>query len=81
MIAPLLIVQRVANKNALTGNVIISGSVGLLNNGGQGKFTGGSGILLGGSPMRSGMNRSGTNSSGEPGVWVNTTIHFHRDKV
>jgi len=80
VIAPLLIVHRVASKSALTSTAIVSGNVGLFKNGGRGKFTGDSGVLPGGSPMRSGMDWGGMNS-GELEVWVETTVDFHWEKV
>ena len=75
MIAPLLVIQRVADKSALTSDSVASphSSEFKARNGGQ--WTGDSGTL----PTVDSMhlaNRKGKNS-GELGVGVTTTIDFH----
>jgi len=79
VIAPLLIIRRVANQSALTTNTIISGHVPSLSLRGRGKSLGSSGTLSGEYHMGSADKRG--KSSGELGVEVETTIDFHRDKV
>jgi len=79
VIAPLLIIQRVANQNALTSNTITSGNTGSFNMRSRGKSTGSNGTLPSGYRMSS-VDKYG-NNSGELGVGVETTIDLRRDKV
>ena len=79
MIAPLLIIQRVADKSALTSDAIVSGSVSSLKTGSQEELTSGN-DALGGYSMSS-EGKRGINSSGKLGVVVETAINFHRDVV
>ena len=76
MIAPLLIVQRVANRSALTSHTINAGHVGLFNPRRQGGPTGGDGTPLGGYLMSS---AGGYGKSRSDGVTVETTIDLHPD--
>ena len=75
MIAPLLIIKRVANRSALAGSIVVTGTVGSL------KF--GSGGSRGGGPLPSGSSSSLVDSceksSGEPGIGVGATIDLHQD--
>ena len=79
MIAPLLIIQRVADQSALTSTTIASRSTASLNVGSRlGKTTNGSGTLAtgGGYPM----DKYGGGSA-DLGVGVETTVDLHQDKV
>ena len=76
MIAPLLIIQRVADQSALTSTTIASRSTASLNTGIRGKTTNGSGTLAGGYAM----DKYG-GASGDLGVGVETTVDLHQDKV
>ena len=79
VIAPLLIIQRVANRSALTRNTIASGRVSEFKVRTQGEFSGG-GAPPGGDRMSSAGER-GTNS-GEIEVGVQTRdINFHQDEI
>ena len=75
VIAPLLVIQRVADKSALTSDSVVSAHFSELiaRNGGQ--LTAGGDTLPGGDPMRS-ANRNEKNS-GELEVGVTATIDFH----
>ena len=53
VIAPLLIIQRVANQNALTGETAVSAQISEFRARSGGQSTAGSGIILDGDPMRS----------------------------
>ena len=78
MIAPLLIIQRVADQSALTSTTIASRSTASLNIGSRGgKTTNGSGTLAGGGYA---MDKYG-GGSGDLGVGVQTTVDLHQDKV
>ena len=76
MIAPLLIIKRVANRSALTGSIVVTGTVGSL------KFRSGEGSV-GGGPLPSESSTSSAeswrNDSGEFGVGVGATIDLHLD--
>ena len=78
MIAALLILKRVANRSALTGSIVITGTISSL------KFRSG-GVSTGGSPLPSGSSVSSvdTNScekgSGVLGVGVGATVDLHQD--
>jgi len=79
VIAPFLIIQRVANQSALTSNSVATGNPGSFNFRSRGRTTDGSGTLSGGYPMDS-ADKYGK-SSGELGIGVNTTLEFHQDKT
>jgi len=76
VIAPLLIIKRVANRNALTGSIIVTGTVSSLKFGNGGGLTG-DGALPGGHSMST-ADSCGLNS-GELGVGVGTAVDLHRD--
>jgi len=77
VIAPFLIIQRVANQSALTSTTIASRSTASLNIGSsRGKTTNGSGTLAVGYAM----DKFGK-SSGDLGIGVETTVDLHQDKV
>ena len=71
VIASLLIIQRVANRSALTSETITHGNID--------QFKAGGNALPGGQSM-SFMVEYGI-SSVEPGIGVETVIDIHRDKV
>ena len=75
MIAPLLVIQRVANKSALTSGVVVSANFSGFKARNGGQWTAGSSALPSGDPMRF-AKRNGKNS-GELGVGVATTIDSH----
>jgi hypothetical protein len=79
VIAPLLIIQRVANRKAFTSETIVTGRTSSMNFRNQGESTGGSGTLPGGYPKFSADKHR--MNSGELGIGVETTIDFHQDKV
>jgi len=72
VIAPLLIIQRVADQSALTSNTTLRGSIGSSKARSRGESTNGSSTLPGGYSLK---------SLGEHGVGVETVIDIHRDKV
>jgi len=75
VIAPLLIVKRVAEKNASPSNTVATGNTGSSRS--QRESKGSSGILYSGYPMDSvGKYRE---TSGELRVGVETTVDLHRD--
>ena len=74
VIAPLLIVQRVANRSALTSETITAVPTISFNPWSRGESTGGA--LPGGDPMS--LDERGK-KSGELGFRVRTTIDLHRD--
>ena len=76
VIAPLLIIKRVANRNALTGSILVTGTVSSIEFGSGGEVIG-DGVLPGGYSMSS-VDSCGTNS-GELGVGVGTPVDFRRD--
>ena len=78
VIAPLLIIRRVANKSALTRDTVVSGRTSSLKFWTQGKSTGGSSSLSDGPTIAAdeyGMN------SGESKIEVESAIDFHQGKV
>ena len=76
VIAPLFIIQRVANRSALTSETTVSGEVVLFKarDGGQSVDR-----LPGGDPTRL-VNRRGVNPK-ELGVGAGITTDFHQNKV
>lgn len=76
VIAPLLIVRRVANQSALTSNSVATGHPGTFNFKSQGRVTSGSGTLRG-YPMNQ-SDRS-AKSSQESGHRADASMHFHQD--
>jgi uncharacterized membrane protein YgcG len=79
VIAPLLIIRRVADQSALTSNTVVSGNTRPFSFRSGGKSMGGSGTLPGGYPMSS--MEYGKTSGEQFGVGVETTIDLHHDKV
>ncbi|KAF9652147.1 hypothetical protein BDM02DRAFT_3183873 [Thelephora ganbajun] len=79
VIAPLLIIQRVANQSALTSNIVVSGPATSLNFRSRGKSTGASSTLPDGYSMDS-VGRYGKGTD-ELGVGVESTIDFRRGEV
>ena len=82
VIAPLLIIQRVANKSALTKNTMVSGRLGSVKSRSQGRSMGGSGALPGGDPISPADEHE--MNSGEAGAGVEifeTAIDSHRDQI
>lgn len=80
VIAPLLIIRRVADQSALTSNTIVSGNNRPFAFRSPGKSTGGSGTLPGGYPMSS-VDMYGKTSGDQPGLVFERTIDLRRDKV
>jgi hypothetical protein len=78
VIAPFLIILRVANRRALTSRAV-SGGVSLIQFSNEGKSTGGSRTLPGGSTASS-VDLYGK-TPGEFSVTVETTIDLHLDSV
>ena len=78
MIAPLLIIKRVANRSALTSETIVTGNIGSFHARTR-ELTGGSDIPSRVYPV--GLADEHEKVSGELGVGVGmeTTIDFHRD--
>jgi len=78
VIAPLLIIQRVANKSAVTGSTVVSENIGSFRVRSRGESRGGGGATPGGYPTSS-VNKYGE-ISGELRVGVKTeaTIDSHR---
>ena len=79
VIAPLLIIQRVANKSALTSNTIASRHLSSFRARSRGMSTGGNVNLSGGDPT-SPVNNLGV-GSGDLGVGDETTTDYHLDKI
>ena len=79
VIAPLLVIQRVADKSAATSDAVVSGRISDFEVRSRGELTGGSGALSSGCPA-SPVDQYGINSY-ELRVKVGTTIDLHRDKV
>ena len=77
VIAPLLIIQRVANKSALTKNTIVSGHLSSVS---EEKFTG-KGPAHPGVDLMSSVDGNGVPGSGEPEIGIETAIVPHQDKV
>jgi len=75
VIAPLLIIQRVANGSALTSRAITTGHVSVFNVKGWGGPTGSDGIALC-SCLKNSAAGYGRNPE-SPGVMVQTTTDFH----
>lgn len=75
VIASLLIVQRVADKSAFTGDTLVHGSTTPLKARRQAELTDDSGGYL-----TSSLSKYGTNS-GEIGAGVETTVGVCREKV
>ena len=73
VIAPLLIIQRVANKSAFTSNTVTSACLSEFKARSHGRSTGCSGALPDGDLTRRGVG------SGEPRSEVETTTDSHRD--
>ena len=79
VIAPLLVIQRVADKSALTGNIVVSAHLSEFKARDGGQLTAGSADLPSGDPTFSADgNRK---NSGELGAEVESTIDFHRGEV
>ena len=79
VIAPLLIIQRVADKSALTSDTVVSGHLCSFKAKNRGELTGGSVALPNGNPMDS-TDRIGKDSD-EHEVGVETMVDFHRDEI
>ena len=77
MIASLLIIQRVANRSALTSNTVASGRLSDFKARSQGQLTTGSDALPSGGDPASSVDERGTDS-GEPGVGI-TMVDIHGD--
>ena len=80
MIAPLLIIQRVANKSALTSDSIALENISSFRARTREELTGGSSALPGGDTTDS-VGRHGVDFSGELGIGVETTINSHGDRT
>lgn len=72
MIAPFLIILRVANRRALTSEAVVSGNIDSIHFRSQGKSTSGDETLSDGHPMSS-VDHDGE-TSGELGIGVETGI-------
>jgi hypothetical protein len=77
VIAPLLVIQRVATQSALTSNSVATGNLGSFHFRSRGKTMGDSGTLAGAHPVDSADKYEGKNSN-ELDVGVNTTLEFRR---
>jgi len=77
VIAPLLIVQQVTNRSALTSDTITTGGASSYSVRRQGEPTGGDGIPLGDHPKNSVAGDG--KDAGDPGVAVEKTTGFHPD--
>ena len=77
VIAPLLIIKRVANRNTLIGQTVATGNTSSFKIGSQRESKGSGGTLPSEYPMDS-MGKCGE-GSGEIGVRVETAIDLHRD--
>ena len=77
VIAPLLVIQRVANNSALTSNTVASGCISEFGVRSRRELSGGSDTLPGEDPVSS-VDRRGV-GSGEFGV--RTSIDIHREKI
>ena len=77
VIAPLLIIQRVADKSALTSDTVVSGHLGSFRARNREELTDVSAALSVNDPISS-SDRNGENS-GELWVGAETTIDFHQD--
>ena len=76
VIAPLLVIQRVADKSALTGDIVVSAHLSEFKARDGGQLTAGSADLPSGDPTF-----SADGNSGELGAEVESTIDFHRGEV
>ena len=76
VIAPLLIIQRVANKSALTKNTIVSGRLSSVR-----EESTGNGPAHPGVDLMSSMDGNGVPGSGELEIGIETAIVPHQDKV
>ena len=79
MIASLLIIQRVANKSALTSNTVASARLSDFKARSRGQPTTGGGAIPSGGDSMSSVDERGTNS-GELGVGM-TTIDVHGEEA
>ena len=77
VIAPLLIIKRVANQSALTSSTVVTGPNVSFHVGSRMESTRDSCVLPGGHPTCPSDKHEG--GSGEIGLEVETTIDFHRD--
>jgi len=77
VIAPLLIIKRVANRSALTGDIIVTGTINSLKFGSGG--SGSDDTLPGGSFVSSVDSCSKNSGELGVGVGVEATIDLHRD--
>jgi len=78
VIASLLIIQRVADKSALTSNTLAPGNISSFRARSQGGLTGGSGALPGETPIR--FVGEHWKSTSEFGGEVGPVTDFHLDK-
>ena len=77
MIAPLLIILRVANKTALTSDAVVAGRVSTFKTRSRGESADDGGTILGGDSTSS-VDEGGTNSW-ELRVLIDTGIESHPD--
>ena len=80
VIAPLLIVQRVANKSALTSNTVVSGRLSFRARGGE-ESTSGGGVLSDGYPVGSAGRHEYRNNFGEVEVEAEIAVDFLQNKA
>ena len=80
VIAPFLIIIRVADRRALTGDSTISGNTGSTQIGSQGKSSSGGRTVLDGYPMNS-VDAYPGKIPDRLRVGVETTIDLHHDEV
>ena len=78
MIAPLLVIQRIANKSALTSNTIASGHLSSFKARSRADVTGGGGTLPSGDDY---PVSSVDEPAGELGAGAETTIDLHREEI
>jgi len=76
VIAPLLIIRRVADQSALTSNSVATGNPGSFNFKSQGRVTSGSGTLRGYPMHQSDLSAKSSHETGDEG---DASIHFHQD--
>ena len=79
VIAPLLIVERVANRTALTSDSIVTGNVGTFRTRSRGESTGGSYARSGGQPMCSADSHG--KGTGEVGAVAETAVDPQDSRV
>ena len=79
VIAPLLIIQRVANRSALTKKTLVSGRLSSFKTRSRGELAGDNGATPGGDFVSS-VNIRGVDS-GKLGVVVGAATDSHRNKV